>query len=230
MNENWKGIWNKRKSADFITPDLRNLIDLDGFDSGAGRVEVEDWQRNAWSIAQHLGLLNGDSVFEVGCGAGAFLYALKQGHTINVAGIDYSANLLAAAKKAIPEGDFTMGEAKDINPDTKYDFVISHSVFHYFSLDYANQVLELMIGKANKAVAILEVPDLNLKSKAESSRRNILKQEEYDKKYLGLEHTYYSQDWFKHEANRFGLECVFLPCNTSIQGKYRFNCIIHLKK
>ena len=74
---NWKEIWNRRTSNGEGV-DLDALIKLDGFDTGAGRIDVADWRTYVEHIAEKLGIRNGETVFEVGCGAGAFLYALRE--------------------------------------------------------------------------------------------------------------------------------------------------------
>jgi trans-aconitate methyltransferase len=228
MNQSWKDIWNRR-SAKKEELDLDALIKLDGFDSGAGRIEVLDWQDYASLIAKKLGVKECSSVYEIGCGAGAFLYALRQEYTLSVGGIDYSAGLIAAATRAMPDGDFIVSEADAMEVIPNYDFVISNGVFHYFNLDYAIGVLNRMIKKAKVAVAVLEVPDLSTKDESEAFRRDILSQVEYEKKYAGLEHTYYSRDWFRAQAEFHGLDCeVFDGCvRNYAQNQFRFGCIIH---
>ena len=45
MTQNWHQIWNKRGVTGTPASNLRDLMDLDGFDSGAGRVAAEDMRR-----------------------------------------------------------------------------------------------------------------------------------------------------------------------------------------
>jgi hypothetical protein len=76
MENKWQAIWEKRKGGDIL--DLENLIALNGFDSGAGKIASTDWQEYAHRIVELLEIKDDDSVYEVGCGCGAFLYALKE--------------------------------------------------------------------------------------------------------------------------------------------------------
>ena len=63
----------------------------------------------------------------------------------------------------MPNGNFTYDEAININTDEAYDFILSHSVFHYFKdLDYAKDVLVKMIQKSNKKIGVF---DINNKAK-----------------------------------------------------------------
>lgn len=225
---NWKEIWGRRTYTGDEKLDLDALIKLDGFDTGAGRIAPTDWQTYADVISNKLGLHDGSSVYELGCGAGAFLYALREKHSLTVGGLDYSAALISAATHAMPDGEFIAAEAKSVDTEITYDFVISNSVFHYFSQEYAATVLARMLKKAKVAVAIMEVPDIQTRLESETLRRDILSQEEYEKKYLGLEHTYYDRDWFKTQATIHGCSCeIFDGCIPNYaQNKFRFGTLI----
>lgn len=231
MTQNWHGVWSRRggDSTDKSRNDpLQALIDLDGFDSGAGRILAEDWRTYAGLIIQRLGLRPGQSVYEVGCGAGAFLYALcEQG--IEVGGMDYAENLILQARQAIPKASFQHGEAAQLEVEPRVDYVLANSVFHYFrDEDYAIQVLDRMLAKAAKGIAVLEVPDLASRDEAERIRRDLLSPSAYEEKYRGLEHLYYARDWFRQQAERRGYRCeLFDQCVPNYaQSAFRFNCLI----
>jgi ubiquinone/menaquinone biosynthesis C-methylase UbiE len=55
-------------------------------------------------------LTPGTSVFEVGCGAGAFLYELEA-LGCKVGGVDHSPALIGKAMKAMPSGGFKVSDA-----------------------------------------------------------------------------------------------------------------------
>lgn len=229
MNDlNWKQIWNKRSHISETILNLESLIKLDGFDSGVGRISTEDWQAYARVIAEKIKLFDGASVYELGCGAGAFIYALSAIKTLKVGGLDYASSLIEAAQKAMPNGDFVADDAINMCIDPQYDFVISNSVFHYFSEAYAEKVLKQMIEKSNSAVAILDVPDLQTKTQSELIRRDALTIAEYEKKYAGLSHTYFARDWFEKQAQQLGCKCaIFDGCVPNYgQNQYRFSVLI----
>ena len=230
MTQKWKEVWNRRTAPEGAELDLSALIRLDGCDTGAGLVAADDWRSYAINIATRLGLQNGNSLFDVGCGSGAFLYAVREQFSIKVGGIDYAAGLIAAAKRVMPDGDFAVGDALAMNPNPAFDYVVSAGVFHYFEINFAEQLIDLMIRKSKHAIAILEVPDLRTKNDSEMLRRNALSQAEYEKKYKGLEHTYYSREWFVSQAVSRGLPCeIFGSClPNSLQRPYRFNCMIRM--
>lgn len=227
-SRNWKAVWDRRGDRGEGAAALEDLVKLDGFDSGAGRIEVDQWRRYAGIIAEKLGLRSGETVYEVGCGAGAFLYALRERLSLSVGGLDYSAGLIAAATRTMPDGDFTVAEANAVNTHIPYDYVIANCVFHYFDLAYAAEVLAAMTRKARIAVAVLEVPDVQTREESEAFRRDALTQEEYDQKYAGLEHTYYRRDWFRARAAARGISCdVFDGCVPGYaQNRFRFGVVL----
>ena len=230
MLNNWKDIWNKRSSeADEIN--LQMLIQLDGYDGGAGKIHEKDWRVLTKRLGDKLEIKAGDSVFEVGSGSGAFLYSLMMDFDIKVGGIDFSAGLTEVARNIIPKGNFIMDEAINLSESPKYDHVISNGVFHYFDLNYAQTVINTMIKKAVKKIGIFEVPDLASKKELESIRRSTLSKKEYDKKYANLKHTYYSKDWFMEIARKYDLSVtVFDGCVPNYaQNDYRFNVILSKK-
>jgi SAM-dependent methyltransferase len=226
--QNWKEIWCRRCGMEKEPTDLDSLIKLDGFDTGAGCVATEDWRIYAGFIADRIGIKNDKTVYEVGCGAGAFLYALSERHSLSVSGLDYSPALINVAIQAIPSGEFKVAEANGIDIETPYDYVIANSVFQYFKFDYAAEVLDRMTRKAKVAVAILDVPDLKTKKESEAMRRETLTQTNYAEKYAGLEHTYFERDWFRYQAEARGLSCeIFDGCIPNyIQNKYRFGVLL----
>lgn len=225
----WQSVWEKRHRQQHQALDLSALIALDGFDSGAGRIETADWQTYAHLIADKLGLQDGQSVYEVGCGAGAFLFALQATRQLTVGGLDYSSGLIEAAQHAMPEGDFSVAEALALATTPQYDVVIANSVFHYFDLPYAKQVLTAMLAKARVAVAVLDVPNLATKQACEALRREAasanMTQAEYDEKYAGYAHTYYDTSWF--DAFAVSEKTVFTSCIPNYaQRDFRFSVIL----
>ena len=231
MTHNWHVVWNRRGSetaGQALNDPLQALIDLDGFDSGAGRILAADWRTYANLIIQRLNVRPGQSVYEVGCGAGAFLFALRE-QGVQVGGIDYAENLVLQSRKVMPEASFHHGEAVQLVVEPRVDFVFANGVFHYFrDEDYAAQVLERMLAKATKGIAVLEVPDLASCDEAERIRRDLLTPSAYEEKYRGLEHLYYSREWFRQLAERRGYRCeLFGQCVPNYaQSSFRFNCLI----
>lgn len=228
MNNKWQSIWNKREIPNDKKINLEMLIKLDGFDSGAGYINPSDWRKSVLNTIKIIGINSGDSVFEVGCGSGAYLYAINELKNISGGGVDYSKPLIDIAKKALPKMNFECLEAINIAHIPKYDHCISHGVFHYFDKLYAEKVLELMIEKAHKSVAIIEVPDERKKNQSEEIRRQSLSLEEYEEKYKGLKHEYYNPRWFLDISKKLNLSCKIIENQTPnyIQKDFRYGVIL----
>lgn len=226
---NWKNIWDKRNISSYGNSVLSKLIAADGFDTGYGTIKEEDWIYYVQYISDRLNINKNDKLYEVGCGAGAFLYIFyKQGY--KVGGVDYSKNLINIAKRYLPGCDFKTSEATEINILEKYDYVISNSVFFYFpTYEYAKDVIKRMIQKSTKGIAVLEVNDFEKKEESMKLRKGYLTDKEYEEKYNGLEHLYYTKQWFVDIANEYNLkiEIEQQNINNYKNNMYRFNVFMY---
>ena len=72
--DEWKQIWNKDERINKII--LEGLIKADGFDSGAGSFTVDDWIIYTNELYDELNISQNNSIYDIGCGSGAFLYPL----------------------------------------------------------------------------------------------------------------------------------------------------------
>jgi len=226
---NWKKIWNKNERVNEIILDM--LIKADGFDSPTGGFILEDWTIHTNDLYKKISIQENDSIFEVGCGCGAFIYPLYlKGH--KVGGVDYSKILISLAKPILTGGDFKNQEATEIEEKIKYDILISHGVFFYFdNLDYAKKVIEKMIRKANKKIAILDINDKTKQAMYHDLRMQTMTKDDYKQKYAGLEHLFYTKDFFINIAKEHDLDIEiwdqsFEKYNNS---KFRFNVIMRKK-
>lgn len=229
MENNWYTIWNRRQQTETYKSTLTSLLALDGFDTAYGAMEESAWVNYVNRLAAKLQINSDDSIFEVGCGAGALLYPFYQKGN-PVAGIDYSANLVKIAKDVMPKAAITVGEAIDISTDNFFDVVLSGSVFLYFpNYDYAANVLRRMVKIAKKSIGVLEIPDLSKQAEALKMRKGKMGEAEYEEKYRGLEHLYFSKDWFDqvlaNEAVTLTVEDQNIPGYRN--SDYRFNVFIH---
>jgi trans-aconitate methyltransferase len=200
----------------------------DGFDSGFGEVGEAAWRGYVADVVRRLGITPGATVFEVGCGAGAFLLPLAEAGC-TVAGLDASERLIGFASAALPEARLSVGEAAALDPGEPADFVVSNGVFLYFpSAEYAADVLAKMGGKAQKGLAILDVPDLDRRDEALAMRRGFLSPGEYEARYAGLDHLYLPRGWFTRRLAPLGFSRVEIS-DQSIpdypNGQFRYNVL-----
>jgi trans-aconitate methyltransferase len=201
MSQNWQDIWNKCSlgSGENI---LAQLIKTDGFDSGAGMIGLRQWQAYVSWIKEKLGVRPQDTLYEAGCGSGAFLYPFYQADH-QVGGLDYSAILIDIARNVMPGMDFKHLSVALMETEPQYDIVVSNSMFQYLpTLADAEGIVESMLNKARQKIAILDIKDLQHKNIAETIRRGALPQDEYAKKYRGLAHLYFERSFFVKLAER----------------------------
>lgn len=223
----WKTIWNTKKTekTDSI---LNTLLRANGYDTVFGELDETNFLSNIQNIRESLNIKENDSLFEVGCGAGAVLYPFhKQGY--KVAGLDYSAPLIELAKHVMPDADFECKDADQLETSKTMDIVFSFGVFIYFeNYDYAETVLRKMVIKAKKTIGIFDISDLELKTEAEKLRREEMGTEEYEIKYQGLPHLYYPKSFFQKLAD--GLKCDICILPQAIEGyknsAYRYNVVL----
>lgn len=96
--------------------------------------------------------------------------------------------------------------------------MLSDSVFAYFpSVEYGKTVLQKMFDKANKVVGILEVFDSQMEQECNQHRRAMI--EDYDKKYSGLDKTFYPREMFIEFARKNNCRIEF----TKVDNKYYWN-------
>ena len=227
MQNKWYEIWNREERIDRFV--LEVMLKADGFDTGPSRLTVDQWLAYTESMYRKIGLRTPCSVFEVGCGSGAFLYPLYR-KGFRVSGVDYSRPLIELAKGFMPAGSFEVKEAAEIESHPRATVVVSHGVFPYFpDHDYAYMVLKKMIDKAEKSVAILDVNDEEKRDKYDQLRRAFYENpEEYDMKYRDLKHLFYSKDWFRSIAEELGLAIKISDQDFKDYGNsaLRFNVFI----
>jgi trans-aconitate methyltransferase len=205
MINDWQRVWDSRSLNDTISSVQAQLLEADGFASSfSGSLDLDAYQLHIENMSSKLLIKDKDSIFEVGCGCGAFLYPFYQaGH--NVAGLDYSESLIEIASNVMPQANLEVGEAIDISGNSQFDIVVSNSVFFYFpDYLYASKVLAKMLAMANKSVGVFDVPDLAKRERDIARRQAEIGEVEYAKRYKNLDHLYYSKDWFLENATRSG--------------------------
>jgi len=204
----WADIWAARRLDPAHGSRLRQLMAADGLDTGFGDVEEAAWRAFVRRSAATAGIAPGASVFEVGCGAGAFLYELDA-MGCAVGGVDASAALVGYARAALPRGRWSVGDAADLDVTEPWDYVGACGVFLYFpTLEYAGRVLARMVRKARRGVFLLDVPDLAKREATEAERRRRTGEQAYAARYDGLEHLYVAKDWFVRELAALGARDV----------------------
>ena len=166
--DNWKQIWSKKQLSSIEHGSLHDLIVADGFDTGVGSYDEDSWRKMVIDFLNRTKLKEAANVLELGCGSGAFIFALNELVQAHYYGLDYSSNLIDIARQTLPEAEFLTSEANaQVFDDISFDIIFSHSVFQYFpSLDYANTVIERWCKNINQG-GMLVLLDLNDKNNEE---------------------------------------------------------------
>lgn len=225
----WKSIWSSRSGSGDT---LEDLLALNGFDSGAGNVSADDWRDYVSSVAEECGIEPGQSVIELGCGAGAFLLALEEavGGGLEVSGVDYSPALLSAARRAIPNGCFQEADLHDFEIDGDFDGVLVHSVLHYLDINAVENLFKEATKRARNFVALLDIPDSKTMRESERFRRGALGQLEYERKYGNLRHTYFDLAFFESlQSSNWSMERMMAKKENYGNNHYRFS-VVYRKK
>ncbi len=191
----WRAVWEQPRTGGRERDLLTRLLIADGF-HGPGGVATAAWRAYLAEVEGRMRLSREASLFEVGCGAGAFLWPFhQQGRTVG--GVDYSSRQVRRAAGVMPTGGWSVGEADSLDPSPRYGAVIANSVFQYFpDFSYAERVLRLMAAKSAGPLAILDVPDAAQSERILQTRRAALPPGEYDRLYAGLCHLMFPRDWF----------------------------------
>ena len=209
---------------------LEALIAADGFDSPLGAMEEAEWRAYIATFTRRAGIRAGDSISEVGCGCGAFLYPFhEKGHPVG--GIDYSDALIGLARSVMPgrAASFEVREASAYADHPRDDVVVANHVIHYFpSIAYTKDVVTRMLRRADRVAAVSGVPTAELRAESESARRGLLTPEAYEAKYRGLEILYFDKAWFAALAADHGFTAEFFEHEMPgfAQNPFRFDCVM----
>ena len=224
---NWKNIWESRKDTlgNVDAADYRavfvELKRIDGHDINGGAT-AESLLREYENTKAAL-TASGRGVFEVGCGSGANLYLFAR-DGFEVGGLDYSATLIEIAKKVLPADklrEIVCAGADELPTDKKYDAVFSNSVFSYFDdYAYAERVLQKMLLKSRRAVAVLDIYDKALEEVHMNHRRQTI--ENYDERYKDLPKLFYPRTFFEDFAARNNLSIRFAKNELEGYGNAQF--------
>jgi|TARA_B110000208_G_C11647610_1_gene386838 ubiquinone/menaquinone biosynthesis C-methylase UbiE len=158
--ERWHDIWLRKGSS---TTSL-SLHHINGF----LQINDEQYATLVKTVADPIGIQDGWSVLDCGCGAGAFLRQLKRQYGCReLAGVDYSASMVEVAKASLEVTDDSLHIGTICNlsrwGDATFDCVVCFSVYFYLSsVEDAKQALReaIRVCKPGGAVYIGDVSDL----------------------------------------------------------------------
>lgn len=229
----WKQIWSKKSVRNLANITLQDLILANGYDTGVGSYNEKNWRILVADFCDKTELQPDNKVLEVGCGSGAFLYAINEIVNIKSYGIDYSKSLIEVAKLVMPDGKFyTQPADKPSDFKTSFDIIFSNGVFFYFpDHEYVEKVIlnwAQHISPGGK-LALMDLPDQKYEGSYHRERMKSYKDpSKYEDHYKGLHHLFFDHTAIIKYLESIGMKNVQLfPHAVTNYGnaKFRFNVI-----
>ena len=222
----WNNIWN-RKSCD--NGDKIPLHHVNGFT----QLTTLEYSNLVTTMLKPINIKKNWSIFDCGCGAGAFLEQINlQYGCNNLSGIDYSSGLVEIARAL--HGNIQIGTITDLSewPDETFDCVVCFSVYFYLETpDAARQALReaIRICKTGGTVYIGDVNDFSKKEAALEMRK---KTHENQCKLStdSPDHMYLEKSLFTDIASEYRMKNIEIVdhCDTDLidyydTANYRFS-------
>lgn len=202
-NRAWREIWEakgRRGSGDLHKIDGNDLLSL------------AEWENTVSTLVTPLALRPGMRVVELGCGAGAFLAALKRIEPgLQISGLDYAASMIAIAGTRLV-GDFLVGDIRNCPAlaSASADVACSFGVLLYLDseADVSRALEEIdRVAKPGGKIYVGEISDLAKRDLALRMRRSTHANHERVSPQ-DLQHLYLSREFVLTEAKRLGWENV----------------------
>jgi ubiquinone/menaquinone biosynthesis C-methylase UbiE len=117
-------------------------------------------RRMRFEVLVELGLCDGCSVLDVGCGFGDFFGYLsdERGVSVSYCGLDVNPALIDIARRKYPAGEFLIGDVQ-IDEIPSADFIVSSGAFnlrlqHGDNYAYAGDIMRRCFERSRRGVAI----------------------------------------------------------------------------
>lgn len=100
-------------------------------------ISLDAWDQVVLATSDLLNIQPADSVFDAGCGCGAWLDSLERQFPqkmLEISGLDFASGLIDIANRRLPQGKWRVGDARQYTdiPDDSFDVSVSFGVFFYF--------------------------------------------------------------------------------------------------
>lgn len=198
-NRAWREIWETKGRHGG-----GDLHQIDGNDL----LSLTEWENTVATLIKPLALHPGMSVVELGCGAGAFLAALKRIEPgLRITGLDYAASMIAIAGTRLT-GEFFVGDIRDCPAlaSASADIACSFGVLLYLDseADVSRALEEIdRVARPGGKIYVGEISDLAKRDLALQMRRST----HANHKRVSpqdLQHLYLSREFVLSEAKRLG--------------------------
>jgi trans-aconitate methyltransferase len=115
----------------------------------------ERYREQEQVLAEVIDGLTFHTVLDVGCGfgrIGEIVMRLRPRATYR--GIDVSPEQLAAARRRIPSGIFTLGDARTLDPGRRYDLVIASEILMHIPPSEVGNVVARLVAVSRRLVTV----------------------------------------------------------------------------
>lgn len=227
---NWQSVWENRSLDEGALDPVAEALRLNGYDSPtAGNAVPSAFAAIVKEWGSRLGITRSDSVYEVGCGAGAFLALVRSSLGVtSLSGSDRSHALISAGQRLFPDFQLSAIEASEFPVLPEADHCVAFGVFMYFeSQEYAAAVLERMMQKGAKSVSLFDVPDMAKRHECEEFRAQSHGSAALRGSYADLTHQYFDKDWIRSffPSETWRVEISDQHIDGYLNSDYRFNVI-----
>jgi len=226
MNQ-WKELWKNRVNHTDEPLAQETLLKLNGYDGKQSDLNPNNLGKAQQHFERVMDLQRGESIYEIACGAGAFMWRWRSQQFHTIGGCDISANLIGYATEALPQGHWSVADATSF-PVDRWDHVVSFGLCMYLPKDEMYTMLNRMIMKAKRSISLYDIPDLAKKQGCEDERRKLIP--DYDERYKELNHFYHSKEELAAYLESLGLDYEIY--DQDIPGyenaKWRFNVTVRL--
>ena len=204
VNKTWSSIfeqlpWFNEDTDSIENYSLSTLLKLNGHLTSHSKYDVDNWKETINHFKNNINYNEKEKhkILEVGCGAGALLKLFEDQ---NIYGIDPSNKYINIIKKALPYGNFKIGDALSIDSydNSYFDIIFCHSCIQYFKdYNYFNEFIKLCYKKLkpNGHLCLTDLQNLDKKEKYIIHRKKVIGEKIYKEKYenTNLQHFYISK-------------------------------------
>ena len=188
MSDFWKEIWDSKGLGE-----SNDLLFLDGYE----HLEIKaDSKVICKGISDTLKINEGESILEVGCGAGFLARELSIKY--EYVGVDYSQPLIEKHKSLFPEHKIQCSEAINLPfPDKYFDYTFCFGVYQYLPDDeYAIGMIKEMERVSKKGILLGDLKEDATREQHLPCPKNKIK----DLGFKEVDSFYISGDCYRYNA------------------------------
>lgn len=154
MIKNFIGFVNESDSVIKVIDYYKELNKYDNDYDKVGWHSGEDGQKNRFKVLLDIGVKDGDSIVDFGCGLGdLYGYLRDNNYKVKYIGVDICDFLIEQAKEKYPKGKFvTINSLNDVS--SNFDWFIASGVFTYgYKIKEVLEVFKQAFNMCNKGLS-----------------------------------------------------------------------------